>query len=297
MHYAISKYDPAYRIDGIYTKEEWTDYSDIGRIVGGHLLTKAEYLAVESRYLSAVSEVLDLLGIDQMELQHPEMHGSMRWLRRVLKLYPRTRDRAGILSFLRGCLRNKYWGELHHPALTIFTGYDYYLAIICDLSEETIERIVSKNRLYYQASSDADIAEREAIDHIGTQMFLASKDESYPMVEEALSEDEINALISKVPDPNRKDHGDPLLNIAVKCQLESVARCLLERGVDVNARDVFDGRTALHVAAEAGNVPFVQLLLSFGADAGARDKSGNTPLMLADPKAHPDLAALLNDKP
>ena len=297
MHYAISKYDPAYRIDGIYTKEEWTDYSDIGRIVGDHLLTKSEYLTVENRYLSTVSDVLDLLGIDQMELQHPEMHGSMRWLRRVLKLYPRTKDRAGILSFLRGCLRNKYWGELHHPALTIFTGYDYYLAIICDLPEETIERIVSKNRLYYQASSDADIAEREAIDHIGTQICLASKDETHPTFEDALSEDEINALISKVPDPNKKDHGEPLLNIAVKSQLESVARYLLERGVDVNARDVFDGRTALHVAAEAGSVPFIQLLLSYGADADARDKSGNTPLMLADPNAHPDLAALLNAKP
>ena len=276
MHYAISKYDPAYRIDGIYTKEEWTDYSDIGRIVGGHLLTKSEYLTVESRYLSTVSDVLDLLGIDQMELQHLEMHGSMRWLRRVLKLYPRTKDRAGILSFLRGCLRNKYWGELHHPALTIFTGYDYYLAIICDLSEETIERIVSKNRLYYQASSDADIAEREAIDNIGTQICLASKDETHPAFEDALSEDEINELISKVPDPNKKDHGDPLLNIAVKSQL-----------------DVFTGQTALHVAAEAGNVPLVQLLLSYGADASARDKSGNAPLMLVDQNTYPDLAALL----
>ena len=293
MQYVISKYDPAYRINGIYTKEEWTDYSDIGRISGGRLLTEEEYLTVESRYLSAVNDLLDQLGIDQMELQHLEVYGRMRWLRRVLKLYSRTKDRVGILSFLQGCLRNKYWGELHHPALTIFTGYDYYLTIICDLSEDAIEHIVSKNQLYYQAFSDADIAEAKAIDEIGAEIFFASKNETCLMDKDALRGDRIIELISKLPDKSKRDHGYPLLYCAAKFQLESVARYLLEQGVNVNDRESFNGQTALHVAAQSGNISFAQMLLSYGADVDSMDKSGNTPLMLVDQNAFPDLAALL----
>lgn len=288
MHYSISKYDPANRIDGIYTQDEWTDYSDIGRIYSSHLLTKGEYLAAERNYLSTIHDILDQLDIYQMDLRHPEMYGNFRGLKRILKLYPRTKSRAGILSFIQGCLRNKYWGELYHPELTISTGYDYYLNIICTLSEEVINCIVSKNQLFYQAFPDADIAEAEAIGHVSTEMLLASKDNS-------MNEDMIIELISKLPDLNKRHYGRPLLNDAVEHQLETIVLYLLKQGVDVNLRDITNGQTALHVAAQVGNIQIVQMLLSYGADVNSKDKNGSTPVMLVDQKVLSDLAVLLKE--
>ena len=34
-YYRISKYDPAYRVDGVYQKDEWTAFSDIGKEYDG----------------------------------------------------------------------------------------------------------------------------------------------------------------------------------------------------------------------------------------------------------------------
>ncbi|KAI9764162.1 MAG: hypothetical protein M1840_008644 [Geoglossum simile] len=50
----------------------------------------------------------------------------------------------------------------------------------------------------------------------------------------------------------------PLLRAAEKGH-ETVARLLLEKGADLNAKTL-DGKTALHLAAENGHVMVVRLL-------------------------------------
>ena len=57
-----------------------------------------------------------------------------------------------------------------------------------------------------------------------------------------------------------------------------IARLLLERGAEVNARNR-DGRTPLHDAAVSGHREMAELLIAAGADLEARDsESGVTPL-------------------
>jgi ankyrin repeat protein len=64
------------------------------------------------------------------------------------------------------------------------------------------------------------------------------------------------------------------------------ARYLIERGVDVNAADE-EGNTALHRAASNGLDPIVQLLVEKGARLEAKNKLGQTPLMLTRPRRGP----------
>jgi ankyrin repeat protein len=67
---------------------------------------------------------------------------------------------------------------------------------------------------------------------------------------------------------------------------------LLDAGADVNARQ-HGGYTALHAAAQHGNVEMVRLLLSRGADATIRTDDERTAAGLARENGHDAVAAML----
>ena len=61
----------------------------------------------------------------------------------------------------------------------------------------------------------------------------------------------------------------------------------------VSSSGLFDSWTLLHAAAQAGHVRDVQLLLARGADANARDKKGETPLLKAAARGQTAVCRLL----
>ena len=75
-------------------------------------------------------------------------------------------------------------------------------------------------------------------------------------------------------------------------------RRLLDAGADANTRrsSAKDKPTALHIAAEAGDVDMVGLLLDRGAKIDARDKNRFTPLHTAASKNSADVCSLLLDR-
>ena len=99
---------------------------------------------------------------------------------------------------------------------------------------------------------------------------------------EARYDDVADALIA-VPqlDLNaRGKNGVTVLISYVWRERPDVVKVLLERGADFKLADN-DGDTALHGAAQAGNVEALRLLLSKGADPNVKNKVGGTPLMWA----------------
>ncbi|MCC7406614.1 MAG: ankyrin repeat domain-containing protein [Phycisphaeraceae bacterium] len=63
----------------------------------------------------------------------------------------------------------------------------------------------------------------------------------------------------------------PLLHLAATAGHLAVVNLLLERGLDVNTRDRADNASALHFAAENGHLPVVQRLLDAGGDLHQAD--------------------------
>lgn len=59
-----------------------------------------------------------------------------------------------------------------------------------------------------------------------------------------------------------------------------IIRMLLEKGADPNEQDD-DGRTSLHMAVYAGNIPAVRLLVEYKADPSRQDEEATTALHLA----------------
>lgn len=58
-------------------------------------------------------------------------------------------------------------------------------------------------------------------------------------------------------------------------------KALLRAGADTNAKENWNGQTALMWAAAEGNGPVVQTLIEAGADPRARSTAGTTPLIFA----------------
>lgn len=65
-------------------------------------------------------------------------------------------------------------------------------------------------------------------------------------------------------------------------------------GTEVNERDEF-GYTALHLAADRGNIVAIRALLAKGADRHLKDPDDFTALELANIAGHEDIAVLLNE--
>jgi ankyrin repeat protein len=83
----------------------------------------------------------------------------------------------------------------------------------------------------------------------------------------------------------------PLHAAAAAGQLD-VARILVERGGDVNARQQA-GFTPLHEAAATAQMEFAKLLITHGASVNARTDDGKTPLSFALKSKQGEMAALL----
>ncbi|XP_002741889.1 myotrophin-like [Saccoglossus kowalevskii] len=77
--------------------------------------------------------------------------------------------------------------------------------------------------------------------------------------------------------------------------LDKVKEHVEQPGFDVNG-ELSMGRTALHVAADFGQVDVIEYLLSKGADINLPDKHGITPILAAIFEGHTDSVRLLLHK-
>ncbi len=145
MDYRISKYDPRFRADGMYTKEEWTAFSDIGCAFAGEKLTMEAYTEMENCYLSCIESILEASGVAELEifgLENPNLLPHWENGRKLRGLQLR--------AFLQDGLREKCWGRLIAPGIYLEFGYDYYLHIGCPLEWSEMEQIVRASGLYLE---------------------------------------------------------------------------------------------------------------------------------------------------
>ena len=86
-------------------------------------------------------------------------------------------------------------------------------------------------------------------------------------------------MFIKGVDVNAKNNaGFNALMMAINVE---IANLLIEKGIDIEAKDEILGNTALNSASRFGQKEIVELLISKGADVNAKDKDGKTALMCA----------------
>ena len=86
---------------------------------------------------------------------------------------------------------------------------------------------------------------------------------------------------------------DTPLQYAAKKGFCEIARILIEKGANIEAKRSVTQRTPLHLAANKGIFPMVQLLVRKGANIEAKDDMENTPLLLAARRNFLDIVKFL----
>ncbi len=104
----------------------------------------------------------------------------------------------------------------------------------------------------------------------------------------------VDLLLENRADPNMRDvlGWTPLMRAAGSADLTIVNSLILRSDLDLNARNQH-GQNALHIAAITGATDIAAALLNRGIDAKVVDSDGNTPLAIAERKAHAQLVQLL----
>ncbi len=82
---------------------------------------------------------------------------------------------------------------------------------------------------------------------------------------------------------------------AIQGDVNKVKEIIQKEPDEVHAKDT-QGRTALHRAAQKGNIEMVEFLIASGADMNAKDDNGRTPLIYALDFNNFDIANLLIEK-
>lgn len=149
----ITKYNPNYRDEfGKYRKDEWTSYSDIGKIFNGYKVTKSDYLSVEDAYVEAIAFFMNSVKVTSLTVKCLEKKNK---LEQALEVYPdemitffealKEKDVLKIseIQYLaRMVLREELWCKLENDEMFVHFGYDYYMYIgSFRLCKDSIEKI------------------------------------------------------------------------------------------------------------------------------------------------------------
>lgn len=163
--YRISKYNPKYRDNqGIFLKNEWTSYSDIGKVYEGKMFEKEEYLKVEAQYCDVILCILKTNGTKVLIIKNLELNYSINEVKQMLQikgldLLIEDKEIITTLSsnkkitiddlqvYLKLLLRECFWCELKDENLLnkVEFGYDFYVYIYCQgIPKNLIDRYKQK---------------------------------------------------------------------------------------------------------------------------------------------------------
>lgn len=170
------------------------------------------------------------------------------------------------------------WSEQHH-------------SVNLSLADVTPQTMPRSSRATSRRKSEAFFEPKPPFDH---RKQRPSSHRSYPDATPSNLQQDLSDVVpitpvsppqqSKAPDrtngsPETKNNAT-LLHMSIDSGHEGVVRILLDKGVDINAKNC-EGKTALHMAVQRRQEAILRLLLEKGADANATDTEGRTPIHTA----------------
>lgn len=142
----IVKYKPEfYDENGVYQKDEWTNYSDIGEVYEGRIVTRDDYLDVENRFIDITRAILAAAGCSYITLGYVEAR-RRKGLREGMRVRVQEID-----PFLRLALRGKAFIVFVNRSKGVqfdFSNDVLYMHLNCRVPDNELRTIVESRSLY-----------------------------------------------------------------------------------------------------------------------------------------------------
>lgn len=158
---SITKYNPIYRDrDGLYTKNEWIGFFQVGKTINGKKLTLEDYLQVEEKYIQSAIAFFLFHGCKEIVLNNVEKNGPFQSKLsadgELLTVYNVLKDRMIITIedlgiIIKLILREYIWAELfsiESDLVAIRFGYDFYMYVNSDKDLGTFFKDVHNTGLF-----------------------------------------------------------------------------------------------------------------------------------------------------
>ena len=142
FEYRITKYNPANRVEGRHTIDDWTSFSDVGKSFQGSTLTYEKYLETETAYIDCCATLLSKAQILSLSIEQTECYSE--------DLHPPSlvSDIAEIRKLIASCLREQCWFKLTAKDFFIHFGYDYYMYIGTVLPTASVQKTAKRYGLF-----------------------------------------------------------------------------------------------------------------------------------------------------
>lgn len=124
FEFRVTKYDPAHRnARGWYTRDEWTEVSDIGHAFAGVVLTEAEYQ--RDAYAAVAVAFMREAGVVPLVVTSLENHAN------AAAPYRDGSHVAGeeIGTVVGRMLRGEFWCRLEGEGVFVHIGRDFYMYV------------------------------------------------------------------------------------------------------------------------------------------------------------------------
>ena len=145
--YRITKYNPINRINVAYMADEWTSFSDIGKVFGGTILSLDAYLKTEQAYIDCCIELIEKAKISKLYIKQAEYYCE------GIHFSSNISNTQEIRQVITACLREQCWLKLTSKDFFIHFGYDYYMYIGSSLPSESVIETVKRYGLYCEQYS------------------------------------------------------------------------------------------------------------------------------------------------
>ncbi|MBT2289151.1 hypothetical protein J7E73_08395 [Paenibacillus albidus] len=159
----ITKYNPANRINGVYTKQEWTSIGDIGKLYSNGEFLIEHYLHTEALYIMAIISIMKEMKINSLQVTSLEKYDFGYLDDRVHFIY--SGEMKELYSnikngdFISGnelellcklTLREKLWCKLQSSSVFVHFGFDYYMYIGSKLECSDSLELISNSGLFIE---------------------------------------------------------------------------------------------------------------------------------------------------
>ena len=153
--FRFSRFDPAWRVDGVFSNDLWMDVTDTER---PDVSFVDDYLPVEDRYVRAVVGIFEAAEVRRVFLADVETSRSAvaelrqgGWL--VDLPDPLPQSVVDVEPVVRAGLRCQLWCRLWSSPVEVAFGHDLYMAVASRSAGLALREVVEREGLFVKASS------------------------------------------------------------------------------------------------------------------------------------------------